>query len=688
MKKLNASLLVFVILLMGSFYACQKDTENYPQLGEGPIDFTDYSNVALTIKAIDVSGNPLSGVKLEVSGIIAETNHLGVVIFNSVASANKQLKVKATKNGFAPAFYNVKVNSLNCYAEVALSPVTSHSFSTTSNNTVSFDNAEVTFSAGSFVDLNGAPYNGTVNVDFTYINPNQNNFGRSMPGGDFIGINSENEEQFLTSYGALSVELTGDNGQALQIADGYTSTLRMPVPNGYTNLPNQIPMWYFDEDKQVWIEEGKALLQGDKYIAEVSHFTWWNLDVPQTPNTFVEGYFVDCDGEFIEDLMISVGPVSTTTNNEGYFIVNVAANIDFTVSTNNNFSQVFVESVQEGETLNLGIFNPLEESCPNQIIDISTTDCFGKFIDATFYCDGCAYINSGVLEVGINQIEVQNNTTVTLMLIANGITEFIEFIISDEDIDAGQIIFCSDTTDDTTDDGTLDDATDLTDTTDDGTDLTDDGTLDDSTTDGTTDTIDDGFYDGYGTTNINFNECKYFTMENGETEYGFQFFGITHISQPETSNRSGIVMNDYYAIPENNGISRVSGYFGNRILDQSIGFVYNVNYEVPSTEANNAGLVMFVEGTLFLMKVGQIEIINLDENNLVLRYEGLGFNCAEISCIPIATFEEYFSTPNFISRAFTNIAYQLDLEGDVMLTDFSTFNSLSYSSGTICIPLE
>jgi hypothetical protein len=47
-----------------------------------------------------------------------------------------------------------------------------------------------------------------------------------------------------------------------------------------SNAKNEIPLWHFDEQIGRWLEEGVAFLDGDKYIGEVSHFSWWNCDDP------------------------------------------------------------------------------------------------------------------------------------------------------------------------------------------------------------------------------------------------------------------------------------------------------------------------------------------------------------------------------------------------------------------------
>src|SRR5690606_555839 len=46
------------------------------------------------------------------------------------------------------------------------------------------------------------------------------------------------------------------------------------------SAPATIPLWYFDETKGMWIEEGSATLQGNTYTGTVTHFSFWNWDIP------------------------------------------------------------------------------------------------------------------------------------------------------------------------------------------------------------------------------------------------------------------------------------------------------------------------------------------------------------------------------------------------------------------------
>jgi hypothetical protein len=76
----------------------------------------------------------------------------------------------------------------------------------------------------------------------------------------------------------MAVELRDESGKELNIKSGSTATLEFPAVTSYK--PSDIPLWSFNESKGWWKEEGKATLQGDKYIAKVGHFSFWNCDAP------------------------------------------------------------------------------------------------------------------------------------------------------------------------------------------------------------------------------------------------------------------------------------------------------------------------------------------------------------------------------------------------------------------------
>ena len=134
--------------------------------------------------------------------------------------------------------------------------------------------------ASAVTDASGNPYVGTVNVAMAWIDPTANNLPEIVP-GDLRGITTTGEERGLETYGMLGVELTGPGNQPLKIAAGKTAELSFPIPASLSGTaPATIDLWHFDETTGRWKQEGTATRAGSMYIANVSHFSFWNCDAP------------------------------------------------------------------------------------------------------------------------------------------------------------------------------------------------------------------------------------------------------------------------------------------------------------------------------------------------------------------------------------------------------------------------
>jgi ABC-type sulfate transport system permease subunit len=106
-----------------------------------------------------------------------------------------------------------------------------------------------------------------------------------MP-GNLTGITINNEQKILQTYGMIAVEMEGSSGEALNIAGSKQATISFPIPSAMlANAPATIPLWHFDETIGVWKEEGTATKQGNAYVGVVTHFSFWNCDVPAILST-------------------------------------------------------------------------------------------------------------------------------------------------------------------------------------------------------------------------------------------------------------------------------------------------------------------------------------------------------------------------------------------------------------------
>ena len=175
---------------------------------------------------------------------------------------------------------------------------------------------------GSFQDENGAAYNGAVQVSMFHLTPSDENIDKLMP-GMLYAQTQNNEEAVLETFGMLNVELRGSAGQKLNIATGHTAEITIRIDDSQqATAPSTIPLWHFDEAKGYWKEDGVATKVGNKYVGEVSHFSWWNCDAfASTVSLTIT--VVDVNGNYVSDIGVSLNyegsPFSRTniTNSNG-----------------------------------------------------------------------------------------------------------------------------------------------------------------------------------------------------------------------------------------------------------------------------------------------------------------------------------------------------------------------------------
>jgi uncharacterized protein (TIGR02145 family) len=158
-----------------------------------------------------------------------------------------------------------------------------------------------------------------------------------MPGELLGGMNDS--LRLLRSFGMAAVELRDANMNELQLAQGTSATLTFNIPSALqADAPETIDWWSFDETLGYWKHEGEAIKQGNQYIGQASHFSWWNLDVPGTFNEF-QGIVNSTDGNPISSAQIvlispTFGSGLNYTNSVGAFSGRVPKNQALTLNIN------------------------------------------------------------------------------------------------------------------------------------------------------------------------------------------------------------------------------------------------------------------------------------------------------------------------------------------------------------------
>lgn len=251
-----------------------------------------------------VTGNGVEGVTVSDGTSEATTDADGAYSLDATPSDEGRVALSFSKSAFAP---NQRVAEVG-YREEAVIDTTLLPAAVTvqidpgvAQTLVAADSpARVSLPAGGLVDSDGSVVTGTVTASLTPIDASSD--PQAMP-GDFTARASDGTAEQIESFGALDVNFTDAEGNVLNLGEGQEAAIRIPVNANAENPPATIPLYYYDTEAGIWVEEGAATLAGEPpiqyYEGTVSHFTTWNAD-QRASTTYVCGRIVSADRELVD----------------------------------------------------------------------------------------------------------------------------------------------------------------------------------------------------------------------------------------------------------------------------------------------------------------------------------------------------------------------------------------------------
>jgi len=298
---------------------------------------TDENNVAVTLAVVQVGATTTTTDKYG----YFEIKNVDVIMEAAVVTVTRPDYFKGIKTYIAAegkaAFFRIKLipktNSGTINAAVG-------------GSITLINNLSISLPANAVVNAStNAAYAGTVNVAAHWIDPASADLPNIMP-GDLRGINTAGNAQLLTTYGMAAIELTGSSGELLQIAAGKKATLSLPIPSSLTTAaPATIPLWYFDEAIGLWKQEGSATKTGNNYVGEVSHFSFWNCDTPESFVQLSATLITDLHNQPLQNARVKISVVGNPanfrygyTNSSGYVSGPVPANTQLLFEVYSNAS--------------------------------------------------------------------------------------------------------------------------------------------------------------------------------------------------------------------------------------------------------------------------------------------------------------------------------------------------------------
>lgn len=309
MRKFYLLFLFFILL-----FSCK--SESFVEVDGKPSDSPSNYNFGNTAQknfqgvVLDTSGNPVSGATVTIGANTATTNLKGLFTLKNALVKENFAHVKVTKAGFVNASrVLVPTNGINRVNIMMIPVATTATIATGSISTVSLPNGTKVKFDGSFKDANGNAYSGNVSVGVFHLAPSNPYLNELMP-GSFLATNSAGNARVMETFGMLHVQLTGSSGQNLQIANGHTAEITVPVDAAQTSSsPATIPLWSYNEDTGMWKEEGSATKMGNTYVGTVSHFSWWNFDA-QFPQATLKVTIKNAAGQVLPNVKVALMRIS------------------------------------------------------------------------------------------------------------------------------------------------------------------------------------------------------------------------------------------------------------------------------------------------------------------------------------------------------------------------------------------
>lgn len=284
-SKKSICLTIFSLFTALLFFSCQK-TLDFESSGGSilPPDLT--TKISSTVSGFVTDENDVAviGASVLIGSATVTTDKYGYFEAKNVQVVKEAAVVTVNKPGYFKGIKTyIATQGKSAFFRIKLIPKTiAGTVNAATGGTVTLPNGlSVKLNAGTIVNAaTNAQYNGSVNVAAYWISPTAADLNSIMP-GDLRGLDTEGLLKVLQTFGMAAVELTGSSGELLQIVNGQKATLTFPIPASISSAaPASIPLWSFDEANGLWKQEGSASKTGNNYVGDVSHFSFWNCDVP------------------------------------------------------------------------------------------------------------------------------------------------------------------------------------------------------------------------------------------------------------------------------------------------------------------------------------------------------------------------------------------------------------------------
>jgi hypothetical protein len=379
-------ILIFTMLII-SFSSCHKDleeNENTSTSSNPPLIYEEIRGNVMGY-VYDENNTPIPNADVTIYSSNTTTDDKGVFYFKNVSLDVQGTYVKVEKSGYILGSDMLYPDKNTNYSYIKMLKLNdSGNFDANNGGIVNIEGGgQVSFPANIIADADGSPYTGNVKVTAKRISPDDKVIADKMPGG-LIGLTEEGKTVVLGTMGMVAIELRDNNGNELNILTGKKATVSFPIAvSQIGDAPETIDLWSFDEKNGIWKQEGFATKLNGEYIAEVSHFSFWNCDAPfPLINMCVKVIYTNGDpapNYLVQVLAGTLGVGYSYTNSEGVVCGKIPKNTDLTIQVYDPWCNEIIFTDQIGPFGSDVILDDIIVS-NNQITIVGNVTCLGAAV--------------------------------------------------------------------------------------------------------------------------------------------------------------------------------------------------------------------------------------------------------------------------------------------------------------------
>ena len=335
----------------------------------------------------DDEGRPVADAVVQIYSGMTTTNEHGVFSFRNARLDKQGTFVRVMKSGFMTGSDMVYPTGGQNMSYIQLFKLRKEkSFKSEVGGEIAITGGgKLVFPADAIIKKDGSEHKGNVYVTAHFLSPVDPDLGDKMPGA-LIARRTNGNTAVLGTAGMFAADLKDDSGNQLNIKPGKKVSFEIPALS--ESKPSVIELWHFDDTKGVWVEEGVATLNAGSYVGQVSHFSFWNCDVPFSLIN-VCGKVLDQNGNPLAyaKVKVSADGLNTAfglTDEKGEFCGKMPKSKLLTFKVLQKDCPEPIYTIQQGPFENNVVLDPFIVTINEDIVIKGTVSCSGALLEEAF----------------------------------------------------------------------------------------------------------------------------------------------------------------------------------------------------------------------------------------------------------------------------------------------------------------